>query len=192
MLTGTRYDVAAFGELVGDPSRAAMLLSLLDGQARPASELAALAGAHVAETLEVIVRGHGARLPSRPDPARLALARARTCCQHLAGQLGVAWLAALEREGLLRRRDGVIELSPAGGGRLGALGLSVRRWPTGKPCLDWTERRNHLGGALGGLLTERLLALKWVARREDGRAVRITSRGREGFASFGVPAALLG
>jgi DNA-binding transcriptional ArsR family regulator len=226
-LPSARFDVATFGELVSDPSRVAMLLSLMDGLARPASELATLAGVspstasshlarllggglvlaeprgrhryfrlagdHVADALEAIAL-HAASGKRRPsvDPARLALSRARTCYRHLAGQLGVAWLGSLESLRLLRLRDGALSLAPRGVARFEELGLSPARWPTGKPCLDWTERRNHLGGPLGAALTEHLLALGWLARRAEGRSLRITAKGRAGFASFGLPAVLLG
>jgi DNA-binding transcriptional ArsR family regulator len=217
-----RFDIAAFGELVADPSRVAMLLSLMDGLARPASELARiarvapstasahlgrlaegglvcaeprgrhryfrLAGDRVADTLETIAlqataTGHR---PVTSDPARIALSHARTCYRHLAGRLGVAWLAALDGQRLLRVHDGAITLAPRGVRRFGDLGLALSANVAGKACLDWTERRPHLGGALGALLTQHLLAMRWIARRDDTRALRITSRGRTGFARLGV------
>ena len=58
------------------------------------------------------------------------------------------------------------------------LGLDPGRWPEGKLCLDWTERRTHLGGPLGALLTRHLFSLRWIARRSSGRAVRLTDAGR--------------
>jgi DNA-binding transcriptional ArsR family regulator len=220
-IPSARFDIASFGELVSDPSRVAMLLSLMDALARPASELASIAGVtpstasshlgrllggglvlaeqlgrhryfrlasdQVADALEAIVH-HAA--PSKravsPDGARVALSVARTCYKHLAGQLGVAWLASLERQRLLRLSEGALTLGPRGIARFEGLGLAMAHWPVGKPCLDWTERRNHLGGALGALLTQHLVALKWVARRRERRALRITEVGRSGFASFGL------
>jgi DNA-binding transcriptional ArsR family regulator len=226
-----RFDVATFGELVSDPSRVAMLLALMDGLARPASELASLAnvtpstasshlgrllagglvvvrkqgrhryfrlaGDHVADALETITL-HATSYPWRPsraaalDPARAALSRARTCYRHLAGQLGVAWLGSLESKRLLQIHDGALSLSARGVARFAEMGLHAERWPDGKPCLDWTERRNHLGGALGAMLSDHLFALEWIARTQGGRALRITTKGRAGFARFGVPAQLLG
>jgi DNA-binding transcriptional ArsR family regulator len=220
-IPSARFDIASFGDLVSEPSRVAMLLSLMDGQARPASELATIAGVapstasfHLARLLEgglVLAEPHGRHryfrlasdgvgdaleavavhaAPSKPhapsDPARAALCRARTCYKHLAGQLGVAWLAALERQELVGVHDGALVLTPGGKACFEGLGLSVPAWPVGKTCLDWTERRNHLGGALGVLLTQHLLARGWLARHGDGRALRITSVGRSGFARFGL------
>jgi DNA-binding transcriptional ArsR family regulator len=227
LVPSARFDIASFGELVSDPSRVSMLLSLMDGLARPASELAQvagvspstasshlarllggglvvaerqgrhryfrLAGDHVADALEAIaLHASPARRTWSLDPARAALSHARTCYKHLAGELGVAWLASLESRRLLGIHDGALSLTPRGIACFEDLGLSPARWPEGKTCLDWTERRNHLGGLLGSALTEHLLTLKWIARRERGRAVRITAAGRTGFARFGLPAAILG
>jgi DNA-binding transcriptional ArsR family regulator len=225
-IPGARFDVASFGELVSDPSRVAMLLSLMDGLARPASELASLAGVtpstasshlarllsgglvlaekqgrhryfrlagdRVADALEAITLHTAPRRQlESPDPARAALSRARTCYRHLAGQLGVAWLATLESRRFLRVRDGALSLAPRGIACFEDTGLTMTQWPSGKPCLDWTERRNHLGGPLGVALTEHLFALGWLARRPGGRALRITARGRSGLERFGLSAALL-
>jgi DNA-binding transcriptional ArsR family regulator len=225
-IPSARFDVASFGELVSDPSRVAMLLSLMHGLARPASELASLAGvtpstasAHlarllggglvlveqqgrhryfrlsgdrVADALEAITQHTAPGKRASSDPGRAALSRARSCYKHLAGQLGVAWLASLESRRLLRIRDGALSLSPRGVACFEGLGLTMARWPAGRPCLDWTERRNHLGGALGVALTEHLLSLGWLVRRPGGRALRITAKGRSGFERFGLPPALLG
>ncbi len=226
-IPSARFDVASFGELVSDPSRVAMLLSLMDGLARPASELASLAGVapstasshlarllggglvlaeqrgrhryfrlagdRVADALEAITLQAAPRRRSpSPEPARAALSHARTCYRHLAGQLGVGWLASLEARRFLRVRDGALSLAPRGIACFEDLGLTMTGWPAGKPCLDWTERRNHLGGALGVALTQHLFALRWLARRPGGRALRITSKGRAGFERFGLPQALLG
>jgi DNA-binding transcriptional ArsR family regulator len=220
-IPSARFGIASFGELLRDPSRVAMLLSLMDGLARPASELAAiagvarstasfhldrlrlgglvvaepsgrhryfrLAGEHVADALEALAHHAAPRAKaSAPDPAREALAHARTCYKHLAGKLGVAWLEALQRQRMIRSDDGALALEPRGVACFQDLGLQPTRWPRGKLCLDWTERRHHLGGALGVLRTQRLQSLRWLARREDTRVLRVTSIGRSGFARFGL------
>lgn len=220
-----RFLIAGFGELVADPSRVAMLLSLLHGLARPASELARIAGvapstasAHlqrltagrllrveqrgrhryymladdrVADALEALALhvGAPARIVRQSPACDDALVTARTCYRHLAGQLGVAWFGALEHEGFVQERRGTVRLTRAGLAHLGSLGLDLPGSGgevAGKSCLDWTERRNHLGGPLGVLLTERLLVRRWVARRKDSRSVRVTSVGREGFGAIGI------
>jgi DNA-binding transcriptional ArsR family regulator len=218
VLPSARFDIAGFGELIADPSRVTMLLALMDGRARPASELARLAGiapatasSHlkrllegravavepsgrhryfrlaseaVADALETIALIHP--LPARTapiDPAREAIARARTCYKHLAGRLGVAWLDGLEKTGLIALSSGALALTGRGCTRFAALGFEADRYPAGKPCLDWTERKSHLGGPLGVFLTERLFALRWIVREKEGRAVRITTLGRRAFAS---------
>jgi DNA-binding transcriptional ArsR family regulator len=227
-IQSARFDIASFGESVSDPSRVAMLLLLMDGQARSASELARvagvapstasshlgrlrnagfilaeqvgrcryfrLAGEHVADALEAIASSASPakrHVASQQQPLRVALSRARTCYKHLAGALGVAWMASLERERLLRIQDGALTLAPRGVARFEELGLKATKWPAGKPCLDWTERKPHLGGALGVLLTQHLLALRWLARSKEGRALRITILGASGFARFGLAPSLV-
>lgn len=227
VLPAARFDLATFGELVSDPSRVAMLLALMDGAARPASELARLAGiapstasfhlqrlvggglvrvdavgrhryarlasSRVAEALEAVA------LVRRPDTRRALtaeqrlLAGARTCYRHLAGGVGVAWLIALEDARLVRARGGALTLTRRGQDWCRERGLETARWPGGKHCLDWTERRHHLGGPLGALLTGHLFALGWLARRrgDPDRAVRVTATGRRELVRLAVPAAIL-
>ena len=116
------------------------------------------------------------------------IARARTCYDHLAGRLGVALFGALVDRGALRAqgagRDDV-ELGPRAEQVFGALGVDLtavkrerRRLATA--CLDWTERRPHLGGALGAALWAELVTRGWIARRPGTRAVVITAAGGRG------------
>lgn len=116
----------------------------------------------------------------RAARAGAALAYARTCYDHLAGRLGVLVHDALLRGGLLDRAGG-LALTPAGIAWCADLGLPVAqlrsaRRPLLRDCLDWTERRPHLSGALGAALCDRLFALGWLARG-TGRAVRLTPAG---------------
>jgi DNA-binding transcriptional ArsR family regulator len=227
VLPAARFDLASFGELVSDPSRVAMLLALMDGAARPASELARLAGIapstasfHLQRLVggglvrvEAVGRHRYARLASTrvadaleavalvrtPDTRRALtaeqrrLAGARTCYRHLAGGVGVAWLIGLENARLLRARGGALTLTRRGQDWCRDHGLDAARWPGGKHCLDWTERRHHLGGPLGALLTAHLFTLRWLARRagEPGRAVRVTTTGRRELTRLAIPAAIL-
>jgi len=171
-----------------------------------------LAGHRVAAAIEALSR------LSPPAPVRslrqsrqaAALARARTCYDHLAGQAGVALLDALLAGGVLAggtdglsadgteppagaapqaRQDlAVLEVTAAGEATLAAFGVNAaslrhsRRRFAGA-CLDWTERRPHLNGALGAAITARLLELGWIERGAHRRAVRVTPAGHEGLAA---------
>jgi DNA-binding transcriptional ArsR family regulator len=109
---------------------------------------------------------------------------ARTCYDHLAGALGVALLDALLRERMLTPD---LEATRRGSRRLGELGVEVEevahgRRAFGRRCLDWSERRDHLAGALGAALATRFFELGWIERTPSSRAVRVTDAGRTGFA----------
>ncbi|UQW99592.1 winged helix-turn-helix domain-containing protein [Streptomyces sp. RerS4] len=126
---------------------------------------------------------HAVPVVSAPDP----LARARTCYDHFAGRLGMAVTDALERGGLLRT-DGAFELTEAGRewcGRAGVgLGQEGRR-PLVSSCLDWTERRRHLGGLAGARWCARALDAGWVTRPpEGGRGLLVTEAGERAFAEL--------
>ena len=104
------------------------------------------------------------------------LRAARTCYDHLAGRLGMAVTDALSKDG---------SLTPEGARRLEALGLDLRRLRGGRrvflrPCLDWTERRPHIAGALGAAIAAQLFELGWLERTDATRAVRLTDDGAEG------------
>ncbi|GAA4514036.1 MULTISPECIES: ArsR/SmtB family transcription factor [Nonomuraea] len=146
-----------------------------------------LAGHEVAEVLEVLARV-SARPPVRSlrqsRQARL-LEEARTCYDHLAGRAGVALLDALRGQGCL---DGE-RVTPEGERLLAELGVDVARARRAKrrfapECLDWTERRAHLGGALGAAVTAVLLERGWYRRGSLPRAVVLTGEGREGLAAL--------
>lgn len=111
-----------------------------------------------------------------------ALRAGRSCYDHLAGRLGVSLTDAMAAGGLLRPVDGSYRLTGAGRAHLQELGVDVegaeaRRRSFARQCLDWTERRPHLAGALGAAMADRLFALHWLERREGTRAVRVTPAG---------------
>jgi DNA-binding transcriptional ArsR family regulator len=121
-----------------------------------------------------------------------ALRTARTCYDHLAGRLGVALAEALAaREQIVLGEDGGI-VTAAGEAFFKGFGLDIAALGRGRrtfcrPCLDWSERRPHLAGAIGAALAERCFALGWVARRRDTRAVAISPRGHTGLDEvFGI------
>lgn len=121
----------------------------------------------------------------RESNSNKALREARTCYDHLAGRLGVALTDALVGQGILIRRSERFELSQAGERRLTEVGVDVaaaryQRRAFARVCMDWSERRPHLAGALGAALCERLVKLGWVRHRSQSRAVTVTRPGIEG------------
>jgi DNA-binding transcriptional ArsR family regulator len=113
-----------------------------------------------------------------------ALAEARTCYDHLAGRLGVAVTEALVAAGALDDRDGGLTLGDDRGA-LEALGVEVEalrgRRPLVLRCIDWSERRPHVAGAVGAAIASCCLERGWIERLASIRAVRVTQAGREGF-----------
>jgi len=170
-----------------------------------------LEGPNVAEVLEGLsVLAGGVRpkfVPNTPDRLRFA----RTCYDHIAGTLGVSlhdclhglkWISPGPRSSISSPSrssnasgspdSNDYEITPQGEKALRGLGIDLdaarklrRRFAC--PCLDWSERRPHLGGALGAALLELALKKRWVSQDLDSRALRLTSLGqREMKARFGV------
>jgi DNA-binding transcriptional ArsR family regulator len=107
---------------------------------------------------------------------------ARTCYDHLAGRLGVALAAALERREVVVRRNGGYELARGAEALCAELEidlaeLEAQRRPVVRGCLDWSERDLHVAGALGAALTSRFFELGWIRRRKGGRAVEVVDKG---------------
>lgn len=215
---------SAIAAAIGEPARARMLYSLLDGRARTSTELAMLAevtpstasvhlqrlktqglvklaaqgkhryyslyGPNVAAALEALsVLVGGSRkpfVPSTPGPLRAA----RTCYDHLAGTLGVSLHDRLVSLGWLSANTHVANaeassysMTPKGSNALQSLGIDVAairglRRRCAFACVDWSERRPHLGGALGAALLELALKNHWVTRALDSRVLHITALGR--------------
>ena len=163
--------------------RAAHLVSVL---AQGKHRYFSLEGPTVAAALEALsVLAGGARSafkPTAPDHLR----HARTCYDHIAGAVGVAlhdrftalgWLTPVPDSG-----DGY-DLACAGAAGLAALGVDVaaaralrRRFAFG--CLDWSERRPHLGGALGAAILTLALRKRWLTQELDSRALSVTAAGK--------------
>jgi DNA-binding transcriptional ArsR family regulator len=125
------------------------------------------------------------------------LRKARTCYDHLAGQAAVRLADALVAAELLSPDADSFALRDSGARRLAAFGIDLdaarraRRAFT-HACLDWSERRYHLAGALGAALLDRMLALGWLNRTPNSRAVLVEEAGRKGLlTTFGcdLPAA---
>jgi DNA-binding transcriptional ArsR family regulator len=141
-----------------------------------------IANARVAELLESMARFAPRKESICPEP-KSPIQFARTCYNHLAGSLGVRITEAIVGRGLLREVGRDYQLTQKGaqwfpelGIDLGALRKSGRVFA--RQCLDWSERRNHLAGALGSALAEQLFERHWIERSRESRAVRITDLGR--------------
>ena len=150
-----------------------------------------LAGPAVAEALEsfaLICPTTPVRSLRQAAGAR-TLRVARTCYDHLAGALGVALLDSLrDRDWLVpdTRGDGtMLAVTAVGEREFAALGVDVEecrrsRRQFARPCLDWTQRRMHLAGALGAGLATAVRERGWVTRTSVGRGLRITAAGSSG------------
>jgi DNA-binding transcriptional ArsR family regulator len=116
-----------------------------------------------------------------------ALSRARTCYDHLAGQAGTALFEAMLSRGLLEPHKAGYAVTDKGERQFADVGIDLaavqasRRRFAGH-CLDWTERRPHLNGALGAALADRLIELGWFERGPIRRALAVTEKGRGGLA----------
>ncbi|MFZ3556407.1 MULTISPECIES: ArsR/SmtB family transcription factor [unclassified Streptomyces] len=130
----------------------------------------------------------------RAASARTAMARGRTCYDHLAGRLGITVTDAMVERGLLRAGvdSSTFALTDAGHGWFRALGAPLEpgsRRPLTRGCLDWTERRLHLAGRAGAALCAHAFAAGWVERIGSERAVRVTGAGERALrAELGVAA----
>jgi DNA-binding transcriptional ArsR family regulator len=147
-----------------------------------------LASPKVAQMLESIVAVAGESRPRFRPLSRLAeqLRAARFCYDHLAGRLGVRIADAMAARGYLVLEDDGGRITEAGLRYLWELGIDTRIAGKGRrhlcrACLDWTERRAHIGGAIGAALAERWFALGWFTRAKDSRAVTVTPAGERGF-----------
>jgi DNA-binding transcriptional ArsR family regulator len=137
----------------------------------------------VADAIEAL-----AIVAPQPEPRTLRAAtrgellrEARTCYDHLAGQLGVALARALEKDGAVKRENGGYAIGPRAR-RLESIGIDLdslerERRPVVRGCLDWSERELHVSGGLGAALTARLFELGWIERREANRSVAVTEEG---------------
>jgi DNA-binding transcriptional ArsR family regulator len=221
--------ISVIAAAIGEPARARILSSLLDGHARTSTELAVIAGvgpstasAHLrrlttAHLIKVFVQGkHRYYSLNGPDVAHVLeglnilagaarnkfvpntpnrLCVARTCYDHLAGRVGVSlhdrfralgWLSPLTRD----TRD--YELTTTGTKAIEDLGIDLEetrslRRRFAPACLDWSERRPHIGGALGAALLKSALKKRWLTRDLDSRALAVTGTGkREMYRRFGL------
>jgi DNA-binding transcriptional ArsR family regulator len=153
-----------------------------------------LAGPHVAHMLESIM--HVAiDGPPRYQPRSKAddqMRRARTGYDHIAGALGVDLADSMIAHDFVVLGDEAGEVTPAGTKFLTRLSVDLaaaraKRRVFRRPCLDWTERRPHIGGAVGAAVAKRCFDLKWIEQVRDSRALAITPAGPRGLVeAFGL------
>ena len=131
----------------------------------------------------------------RAGPRDPALRKARVCYDHLAGELSVQiYQYLLKRDALAPSTDG-LTLTPSGhrffmNFGINAEDLRQQRRSFCRACLDWSERRHHLAGALGAAMLERMLALRWARRERDSRLVNFSRPGEKAMRElFGLPSA---
>ena len=208
--------IAAPASLLADPTRAAIVLALMDGRSRPAKKLALdagvtpqtasshlkklvaanllaweasgrfkyfrLAGAEVADAVEALCQIGPDAMPGRTLPAAARELRfARCCYDHLAGRLGVALTERLPSLGDAIFDELGIDLAA----------LQALRRPLSRCCVDWTERRPHVGGSLGAALLRVYKERRWLFAVRESRRLDVTPQGRAMFVErFGVEAAL--
>jgi DNA-binding transcriptional ArsR family regulator len=163
---------------------------LLDVRSQGRHRYYRLSGSDVAETLEALMglaQRTGA-VPVRTGPRDAALRESRLCYDHLAGERGVALLESLQRRKMVDEGD---TLQPNDDGRafLADLGIKVDelargRRPLSRACLDWSERRSHLGGTLGAAIFEHMLTRKWAVQSRGSRIVRFAKGGEQRIAAW--------
>ena len=143
-----------------------------------------LASTEVAEAVEaLLVLANGVRKEASV-PAVGSLEHARTCYAHLAGWLGVQIADALQSNGLLLPANGrAFAVTQRGrewfegvGGEVAGMNGATRN--VARQCIDWTERRPHVAGAVGVGMYRRFVALKWIVPAKNARVVRVTLDGK--------------
>jgi DNA-binding transcriptional ArsR family regulator len=145
-----------------------------------------LADADVATALEALmpVAARAGHLRVRTGPRDPELRHARTCYDHLAGDLAVTMFDRFVGRRLLARRDGKLTLTAEGRRFFAKTGFDVEaleggRRPLCQPCLDWSERRSHLSGTLGAAILKHIVTRGWADRETKTRVVRFSATGEQ-------------
>jgi DNA-binding transcriptional ArsR family regulator len=168
---------------------------LLESAAQGRHKYFRFANAQVAQLVESMMH----LAPQRPAPARTAPAdepvrHARFCYDHLAGRVGTGLFTLMMDQRWLRddtQQDRQLQLTPKGEKALQAMGVDIaaaqaRRRQFACRCLDWSERRDHLAGALGAAIAQRMQAMKWIERQKHSRVVKVTAAGGRGLREMGM------
>lgn len=206
--------------LIGDPTRAAIMWTLLDGKAFTATELAIAANTspqnismHLAKLLDaslLCVEKQGRHkyyrffnkeiayaieamanlIPAPPISQKKSsenhspIKHCRTCYDHLAGKIGVALTNSLLEQNIIIDDNNDFEISLEGVKWFSDFGINVeevkkQRRLFLKPCLDWSERKNHIAGSLAASLLEKMIANDWLRKTTNSRAIIITGKGEK-------------
>ncbi len=141
-----------------------------------------LADADVANLIETLmgVAARAGHLRTRTGPREPAMRHARVCYNHLAGDLSVALFDHFLIDGLLAATGEHLDITAKGHHAFAAFGIDMsprRRGPLCRRCLDWSERKSHLGGPLGVALLTRIIEQGWAKRDESSRAIVFSARG---------------
>ncbi|MDB5155236.1 MAG: ArsR family transcriptional regulator [Mucilaginibacter sp.] len=204
--------------LIGDPTRATIMWTLLDGKAFTATELAIAADtsaqnismhltklvqagllcaesqgrhryfkfsrkeiAYAIEAMANLIPPSAAKQNDKETNSPIKYCR--TCYDHLAGNVGVAITDSLLQQGYIIYHDNTFEVT--GKGETWFTGLDVainelkqQRRSFLRPCLDWSERRNHIAGSLATALLDKMLLADWIRRTKNSRVITITSKGQ--------------
>jgi DNA-binding transcriptional ArsR family regulator len=166
---------------------AARLLTVIRNRRFSYYRIASPLVATMLESMKVVA---AIEVPPRRQPRSAnddALRFARSCYDHLAGQVGVAVTDALVAMGHIVFTDEGGEVTTSGEHFLAAFGVDLTsrtRRVFCQPCLDWSERRYHLKGLVGARILDRLFELGWLKSVPGGRALQLTSSGKAGLSEI--------
>jgi DNA-binding transcriptional ArsR family regulator len=143
-----------------------------------------LASLEVATALEALMSLTSERVEVQSNTLE-SIHLARSCYDHVAGRVGVALADALQAKGWLATTEKSYEVTAGGEAAFTEFGIDLaalrkQRRHFARQCLDWTERRHHVAGALGAALMVRLLERGWLKKDLGDRVLRVTGAGYEG------------
>jgi DNA-binding transcriptional ArsR family regulator len=165
---------------------------LLESEAQGRHRYFRIANSEVACMIESMASLSAEIAPRKPPPPPLMRAmpdqfmHARTCYDHLAGEMAVKILDAMLKMGWLAAKGQEFSVTGLGEKKLAALNVNLdvaraERRVFARPCVDLTQRRPHLGGALGAALLDLFVAQGWILRSPRSRIVSLTPKGTEAF-----------
>jgi DNA-binding transcriptional ArsR family regulator len=185
----------AYGAGISAQSASGHLAKLVDGglleaEAQGRHLYYRIAGAEVAAMLESMASVGAGKVqtprPPLPPTTPVRFLYARTCYGHLAGEMAVNVLSSMIRSRWLAPRGTDYDVTARGERELTNLGINIEaarrsRRVFARACVDLTQRRPHLGGALGDALLQLYVGRGWIHRSRRSRAVEITTKGQEAF-----------